>query len=204
MNCGGPWAHAWCRNVTGSVRQPDSAPLAGGHGHLRVASAKPVGFRRQLRLKGIRFISAARQIPRNAYDVRNQVVIIRIKQGKLLAGVISGKGFTKWGKIVEISLNGVICVKEVKVGGKKRNSLILQHSSEWLIDRQSMEDEGLSTPNWSFIHCCYASCPRILAFNNCSSSGSFAPLSSWMYIDKREQKSQRTAQQTSERPNCRN
>lgn len=79
--------------------------------------------------------------------MRNQVVIIGIKQGKLLGGVISGKGFTKWGKIVEISLNGVICVKEVKVGGKKRNSLILQHSSEWLIDRQSMEDEGLSTPN---------------------------------------------------------
>lgn len=38
--------------------------------------------------QGHPFHIIARQIPRNAYDVRNQVVIIRIKQWKLLAGLI--------------------------------------------------------------------------------------------------------------------
>jgi hypothetical protein len=44
---------------------------------------------------------------------------------KILNGVNCGKTFTKWVKTDEISLNGVISVKNVKIGGKNRNSLII-------------------------------------------------------------------------------
>ena len=42
---------------------------------------------------------------------------------KILNWVNCGNTFAKWGKMDENSLNGVISVKNVKIGGKNRNSL---------------------------------------------------------------------------------
>jgi hypothetical protein len=38
---------------------------------------------------------------------------------KILGRVKSGKGFVKWGKMNEKILNGIISVKNIKLGGKQ-------------------------------------------------------------------------------------
>jgi hypothetical protein len=55
-------------------------------------------------------------------DCRGSVVIILTK---ILEGVKTGKTFSKWGNTEEKLLNGVICVKNDKTGGKTQNSLLI-------------------------------------------------------------------------------
>ena len=48
---------------------------------------------------------------------------------KKLNGVNCGNIFAKWGKMDEILLNGVISVKNVKIGGKNRNLTLKLNSN---------------------------------------------------------------------------